>query len=65
MIKSSRIPEGWEFVTSDQGWETAWSTAMRYKHERERLRPGLFVRVRVVPSGHLNTWWILKKEETR
>jgi hypothetical protein len=65
MIKSARIPAGWEFVTSDRGWETAWSIAMRYKHERERLRPDLFVRVRVVPSGSTNVWWILKQEIAR
>jgi hypothetical protein len=65
VIKSSRIPKGWEFVSIDHGWEAAWSTAMRFKHERERLRPDLFVRVKVVPSGSTNVWWILKKEESR
>lgn len=65
MVKSARIPEGWDIVTSDEGWEEAWSTATRFKHERERLRPDLFVRVKVVPSGHLNTWWVLRQETSR
>ena len=65
MGKSVRIPDGWEYWTTELGWEAAWSTAMRLKLRREKLRHDLFVRVRVVPSGQPNTWWILRREESR
>lgn len=65
MLKSARIPHGWTYVTSDQGEDAAWRTAVQYKRKREELRPDLFVRVKAVPSGQGGAWWVLRKEEKR
>lgn len=61
----AKIPEGWEFWTSDEDKEAAWSTAVRLKQQRERLRPDVFVRVRVVWSGQGTVHWVLRREERR
>lgn len=61
----AKIPDGWELWTVDDDREAAWSTAVRLKQERERLRPDLFVRVRVVWSGQGSSHLVLRREEKR
>lgn len=61
----AKIPDGWELWTVDDDREAAWSTAVRLKQERERLRPDLFVRVRVVWSGRGSSHLVLRREEKR
>lgn len=62
-MRSKRVPEGWEFWTTERGFEEAWQLASEYKRMREGVRADVFVRVRVVtaPGGH----WILRREEQR
>jgi hypothetical protein len=63
-VKSSRIPDGWEYWTTEtHGEGAAWSLAVKLKQRREQLRPGVFVRVRVVRAGGAH--WILRREETK
>jgi hypothetical protein len=63
-MRSTRIPPGWQYwCAGDQDWEQAWRDARALKAERERLRPDLLVRVKVIkaPGGH----WIVRREEER
>lgn len=60
-----RIPQGWEYVTTDQNEDAAWRMAIAFKQKREELRPDLFVRVKAIPSGVGGWWWIIRKEEKR
>jgi squalene cyclase len=63
-MRSSKIPEGWEYWTTESGNDDAvWATAVTLKHRREELRPDLLVRVRVVRAGGVR--WILRREEPR
>lgn len=63
-MKSASIPKGWEYVTTDASFNGAWTSAISYKQQRERLRPDLFVRVRVVEPAAA-AWWVIKREEPR
>lgn len=67
-MKSSKIPEGWEYWTTEtelsvSGEEAAWQMAVLLKTRREALRPDLFIRVRVIKAGGAH--WILRREEPR
>lgn len=64
-VRSPRIPPGWEYVTTDRGADAAWRTAIAHKQRREHLRPDVFVRVKVVPSGDQGYCWVIKREEPR
>lgn len=59
-----RIPEGWEYwCLGGRDWGEAWEIACALKQQRERLRPDLMVRVRVVKGP--GVYWVLRREETR
>jgi hypothetical protein len=63
-----RIPEGWEYCTSEHDEDDAWALAVRLKARREELRPDLFVRVKVIRARgpHASgAWWILRRDESR
>jgi hypothetical protein len=62
-----RIPEGWEYCTSELDEDAAWRMAIELKQEREKLRPDLFVRVKVVPGygRGRGSWWVLRKDEPK
>jgi hypothetical protein len=63
----AKIPDGWTYCTTELSEEAAWDMAVRLKTERERLRPGLLVRVRVVPGfgRGRGSYWVLRKDDTR
>jgi hypothetical protein len=59
----SRIPPGWEYLTSELGENDAWDFAIEYKRAHERVRSDLFIRVRVVKADR--AFWVLRREEIR
>lgn len=60
----ARIPEGWEYWCSGGAdWDRAWNDAGDLKATRERLRPDLLCRVKVVKAR--GGYWILRREEPR
>ena len=64
----SRIPDGWEYWTSEFDPDTAWRVAIEYKQTYERARNNAFVRVTVVPGPpqpRPQSWWILRRIEER
>lgn len=64
MVHRKRIPEGWEYwCNGGRDWDQAWVDASNLKTDREKLRPDLLVRVKVIkaPGGY----WILRREEPR
>ena len=61
---SSKIPAGWEFVTSETTCDNAWSFAVEYKRLHEKVHADVFVRVKVVHGDH-GAFWILRRLETR
>jgi hypothetical protein len=60
----SRIPDGWEYWTSEPDPDAAWRVAIEYKQACERAQNGVFVRVTVIP-GAPRSWWILRRIEER
>jgi hypothetical protein len=63
-VKSSKIPDGWEYwCNGGRDWDQAWQHAFDLKSDRERLRPDLLCRVKVI--GAAGEFWILRREETR
>jgi hypothetical protein len=62
-MRSPKVPEGWEYWTSEPNEEDAWRLAMAYKETHERVRSDVFVRLRVVPAK--GTHWILRRIEQR
>lgn len=62
-MRSARVPDGWEFWTSEPDFDEAWTLAVEYKRMREGARVGAFVRTKVVPAQ--GVYWILLKEEQR
>ncbi len=62
-MKTPKIPGGWSYWDSQTGKEAAWRRAVELKGARERFRPDLRVRVRVIPAGGAH--WILRKEEEK
>lgn len=59
----SRIPDGWEYWTSELTSEEAWRVAVEYKQTRERAENSAFVRVKVIPAN--GAYWILRRIEYR
>lgn len=59
----SRIPEGWEYWTSELSCDDAWRTAREYKEAKERTQNSVFVRVKVIPVRGAH--WVLKRDEER
>ena len=62
-MRSAKVPEGWQFWTSEPDSDRAWSLVLDYKRMREGARVGVFVRARVVPVRGVH-WILLKEEET-
>lgn len=62
-MRSARIPEGWEFWTSESDFDDAWDLARELKETRERVRADVFVRVQVIAAEGVH--WILRREELR
>lgn len=62
-----RIPEGWEFWTSEESSPEAWRVAVEWKQMYERVRADAFVRVRVEPVrvGRDLSFWVLYRIETK
>lgn len=58
-----RIPEGWEYVTSDPSVDDAWRLACDYKQLHEKVNGGVFIRVRVIRAAHV--FWVIRRVESR
>lgn len=63
VVDMSRIPDGWEYWTSELSADEAWRRAVEYKQTRERTQNSVFVRVKVIPAR--GCFWILHQIEPR
>lgn len=59
----SRIPDGWEYWTTEKTAEEGWRVGVEYKQMRERVQNGTFVRIKVIPAD--GAYWILRRIEHR
>lgn len=62
-MRHPKIPQGWEYVTSDPDLNDAWRLAIDYKQLHEKARSDVFVRVRVIRAAHV--FWVIRRTELR
>lgn len=62
-MRHPKIPQGFEYWTSERDADDAWRLAIEYKRVRERAQCDVFVRVKVIPAA--GTHWVLTRVEER
>lgn len=62
-MRHPKIPDGWEFWTSEPSSDDAWHLAVEMKQRYEGVRADVLVRVKVVPAA--GGYWVLYRIETK